>query len=877
MAIIAVAGLTLLLIGLLTVLTLERKTARSYSDAARADLAVESGLAVALGSLMEIAKRDDSLVFRIEDPVQPQVPTPDRPLGYREQFFTYGAIYNNGLWNAIPLFSGANEISLGARELDASLLETQLRTYLGSDAPKLEVDIPNPVFSLPRITAHDQHIPRAKWMEVVPNSGSKDYIMRFAFWVEDLSGRIDGRIAGSEPRKDGLSTSELPLYTFFGETPDARQAALIDKQTSIKTPATVRSLLNEEEAAGVEPYIYYGFPTIDPAMPGPPDTIPYGFGYVKEGEEAPDLNALVASSDVSAIAGQIRDNLPNFEFTRRGGFPNTDNYVDTLAASIVDYADVDSNPTVGSGYRGVDSYPFVNQITDRYMVLPPPSSNPRLIRVRCQTFVELWNPSNQTISGRVQLENVNNVGITAGGQRYMTPRTLRTHPVLAPLTLAPNEHKVIEMFNDGTPGQAAVYEWSSGVQTVSPYLLSGSTTNNYKLNWNNILVDEARNSPGLRRAQGGASVRDSETNAYASGNCPELEPSEGVFGDPRATWYLSRVIRTLNYEANTCWGGRNLLSNISKPMLVSPVVGGSQPGWPDLGPNSPLGQNPGNRANIPAPDGIRRADTGALVPNKSYPPNRPHMAPAKISNIGYYNSLAELGNIYDPAQWRDVDNSTSAADPAAGGGFSLAIGRPEYMRFDAEGKRSAQLLDLFSLKKASASPAIPPYREININTASREALRALMASVILDSDTNISPPLKPPQASQIGDLFADGVIASRNKSPLRSRSDLNRIRINGTGQPFFGNPLVYPEASRPPASWKDSGREELFAKVLNLVTFQGKTFRVVVTGQVVSRTGQIAARSRREFHVNIEPARNPDGSADPNSPPIITRILEREI
>jgi hypothetical protein len=114
MTIIAVAGLTLLLVGLLTVLTLERKTARSYSDAARADLAVESGLAVALATIAEVTVTDGSLVFRLEDPTSPTVTSADRPLGYREQYFTYGAVFENGVWRGIPLFSGADETPMNA-------------------------------------------------------------------------------------------------------------------------------------------------------------------------------------------------------------------------------------------------------------------------------------------------------------------------------------------------------------------------------------------------------------------------------------------------------------------------------------------------------------------------------------------------------------------------------------------------------------------------------------------------------------------------------------------------------------------------------------------------------------------------------------------
>lgn len=874
MTIIAVAGLTLLLVGLLTVLTLERKTARSYSDAARADLAVESGLAVALGAVQEIAMRDDSIVFRLDDPDEPLVPAPERPLNNREQFFTYGAVYENGNWRAVPFFSAASEVPIGSGKLEPLLLADSIQNYVDSADPPLSIKPEeNLIKQIGNVTKHDQNVPRAKFVEV-PTTDPEDYYIRYAYWIEDLSARLDGRLAGSEPRALGLATDEIPLFSFFGESPGDQESTLISNRENLRTSGSSRSLLGDEVSASIEPYIYYGFPPFDPAVPKPAKLIPQGFGYSSAGQPAPDLNEFVTDASVSNISEHIRNNLGDFEFTRQGGLTTQDNYLDTLAASIIDYADSDSDPTKGSTYRGIDSYPFVTQITDRYKVLAPPSGNPSLIRVRVQTFVELWNPSNQTIVGRVKLENVNNVGVAAGGPRMMSTRTLRTNPVLAPITLAPNEHKVLEMFNDGTTGQPVVYEWQSGVPTAPPYTLSGSFSNNYVLFWNNEAVDTARLSPGLKRANGNPSIRDSETNAYASGNCPELEPSEGVFGDPRSSWYLTRQIRALNYEENTCWGGRNILSNINKPMLVSPDPAyPSQPGWPDRGANSPLGSKPGSRGNIPAEDGIRNATTQAMI--RAYPSNQPNMAPARISNLGFYESLSELGNIYDPAQWVDVDNPTGAADSEAGGGITLAIGRPEFSRFDQEGKRAAQLLDLFSLNPVSASSTVVQYRKVNINTASREVLRALMAGVVLEGDLNLSANLSPPQADKIGDLFADAVIGTRRISPLRGISDLNTIRVDGTGEYFFGNREVYPADKRPPNSWSDAGREELFSKVVNLIKFHSNVFRILVEGQAVSPRGGVVGRSRREFHVSVEPARNADGTVDQNSPPVVTRLFEK--
>lgn len=880
MTVIAVAGLTLLLVGLLTVLSLERKTARSYSDAARADLAVESGLAVALASLSEIAGRDDSIVFRIEDPIEPSVTANERPNGLREQFFTFGAVFENGSWRGIPLYSGATAFFPGNRAIATnagSPVLAELTGFLTS----------SPV-ALTTPGLHEHAVPRAKWVDM-PSDPDANTTSRYAWWVEDLGGRIDGRLAGSEPREEGKSAAEIPLFSFFGEAPGGVADNLVSKRDSIRTAGSTRSLLDPVESAAFEPSVHYGFPPIDPSDPVPPRLIPQGFGYVDAGKPAKDLNDYVSRAStggsvevVEEMAEHIRSNLPDFESTRRGGFPNSDGYVETLSASAIDYADTDSNPTIGARYRGIDSYPFVNQIADRYLVLPPPANNPGLIRVQCRTFVELWNPSNKQISGRVQLQNINNVGVTAGGPRYMTPRLLRTNPVFTPIVLEPNEHRVLELFNNGTTGQPVVYEWVSGIPALPPYQLIESTTNNYELYWNNILVDKARMAAQYGRADNNATISQIQDRAYSGGNGVDFEPTEGAYGDPRSTWYLTRRFRRLNYKENTSWGGRNTLTNLNpdKVMLISPDSSyPGIPGWPDRGSNAPLGKIPGGggqstfRPNVPGTSGIVNATTGALV--RAYEPNRPEMAPSRISNLGYFLSPAELGHIFDPAQWTDADNLTSPANSEAGGGITLAIGRPEYKKFDVEGRRAAQLLDLFDAVRPASAPTVTPSRKININTASRDTLRALMADVVLEADAT-KPGVKPPRAARIGDLFADAVIHSRNQAVLRGPSDLNTISLpSGTGR-FFGNREVYAEADRPADSWSDAGREELFAKVLDLVTFGSKTFRIVVAGQVLDQSGRVVSVSRREFHYAIEPARSPDGTVDALQLPVLRSLFVAE-
>ncbi len=726
MTIIAVAGLALLLVGLLTVLTLERKTARSYSDAARADLAVESGLAVALGTLSEIAKRDDSVVFRVEDPIQPTVTvdTDVRPLGFREQFFTYGAVYENGNWRGLPLFSGSQEIGLGPDRINAAPLEAVLRNHIPE------------THDLGRLDEHDQNIPRAKWVDV-PATDPKGYDMRYAFWIEDLSGRIDARHAGSEPVDRRLSTAELDMTTILepGSSKGGVPEAMDKKRDELRTSASVRPILSAGEAKLIEPYIDYYAPD---TYVLPQAVVPQGFGYPDAGKPAPDLNAFVDSKDVTGIADQIDRNLPQLK-NRRGGFLATDDYVHTIAASIIDYADTDSNPTVDTdpatpSYRGVDSYPFVNELFDRYTWIGGTANS---VRIKVETFVELWNPSNQGITGVVFFVNENKHEISVppnGPQKFTDSGTF----VKAGANIPANGFLVLNLGSTEYNFPASSSFPPSGLEFPRP-----TTESNFKLRWNGRIVDIARG--GLQRTDG--TLKFGDNNRKWKGNSsPALDYSIGQSGDPRSSYYVNTWVFANNYDANSNWGGRCLKRGISNTNYNKVRI----QDWADSGSNS----TPGTKAS-----------DGTLPTAVALPANQPDLAPAFISNAGRYHSLGELGNIFDPAQLTNVNSTSPVGNASAGGGFTLAIGRPEFGAFDREGRRSAQLLDLFSIKpEISASSRVG--RPVNINTAPREVLRTLVAGVDLDADPAVSNVL-PPSVDKTGDVFADYVIAQRKVHPLR--------------------------------------------------------------------------------------------------------------
>lgn len=854
MTILAIVSLLVLLVGMIAMLSLEKKTARSYSDATRAEMALESGLSDALSTLSEVSSRDDTLVFRLDDPVEPVTAvTAANPIA-REQFFTYGSVFDTtkNSWRIIPFFSGAVETSPAPatgkpNAPDATALKTALNTYISATGT-------DPIKTLGRLGETATNIPRAKWVELPQITG--DYKVRYAWWVEDLNGRIDGRTAGSEPRNKGLSTNELGIYTLFDTSSNTDVSGpedqLIKKRDVLRTAASCRLVLtNPLESKKIEPYLTYSkVPATTPVVPVP--SIPQGFGYADAGKPAMDLNKAVKAKDVQGIADQITRNLPNFTAIRKGGFPATEDYNKTLAASIIDYADADTNATTGAGFRGVDSYPFVNELFDRYEWVSSSGGN---VQIKVTTFAEFWNPSQQSITGNMEFENQNKhrIKIPPGGDKDFTPVVYSAVTLILP----PNGYQVLQV------GEK-IYEFPTGAFPPSQLTFTTTTTSNYQVKWNGTVVDSARG--GLQRTDG--TLNPGASNRKWKGNSsPALDTSIGQAGDPRASYYINTWVFANNYDENTNWGGRCLKRAISNSNYNEVKMSV----WPDRGSDSTAGTNAGSDAKLPT----------ALA----YPPNQPTMAPDFISNAGVYNNLGELGNIFDPSQWTNVNLTASGPSANAGGGYTLAIGRPEYGRFDSEGLRAAQLIDLFQLPDVTTG-TVPPGAKININTAPREVLRTLVAGVSLNDDP-AQPVLYPAKKTIVGDLFAEAVINTRNNTPLRGLSDLNLIRQdpttprnyttpNAATEPFFGGRMPY-GTTKPADTWDDAGREELFRKVLNLVSFQGKAFRIVVAGEALDKSGNLLGRTTKEIHVLFEPERDAAGVLVPNGKVTIRKIYEKSL
>ena len=452
------------------------------------------------------------------------------------------------------------------------------------------------------------------------------------------------------------------------------------------------------------------------------------------------------------------------------------------------------------------------------------------------------------------------------------------------------------------PGQVDVFNWGSTPPDPNATITfpNASTDNYFVLYWNtgasvtNQGIADSSNG-GLRRnndptvnsspiamsynpynPQTPGSTLDPNKNVWRGNPGPPNDNTSGQFGDPRASWYITDPWPTDNYLTKSYWGGPN-------PNVV-PLH------WPDSG-------HVFGYAGI-QPSGLGQYPTAIMAGATPAPDPKRGISLLSTSNNSSLTSIAELGNVWDPAQltysvgYQDPERripdipSTATRSAIGGGGHTLAIGRPEFSKFDqpsadcltcGNGTRAWQLMDIFSTATGPSNNVTNTVGKVNINTASRDVLRSLAAGILQNRDpavqpssllTNLYPPTSAPAANapsvsvQQADRFADAVINSR---PLLSTSSLSAIR-DSQGRPLFGNPNQYEgdynTNNTPPTEWNDPGREELFAKIYNLATTRSRNFRVFVTGQSLDKNGNVLSTVTKVYHVFVNPIRdnNPGSS-----------------
>jgi hypothetical protein len=368
-------------------------------------------------------------------------------------------------------------------------------------------------------------------------------------------------------------------------------------------------------------------------------------------------------------------------------------------------------------------------------------------------------------------------------------------------------------------------------------------------------------------------------------------------GDPRMAYYNEAPqdpnLYPGNYSPNRRtirWESIYKSDGNTKPKVHGRVLPSE---WPDGGHNSFYGSN-----------GFQTTDVMVLPDDPrfftSLPNPRREEAPMRLSNRGRFFSATELGRVYDPVMWNiamppgpglpwgDVTLNTLAS-PDFGGGNTLRIGRPEHPRFAAApGMHAARLLDLFHAGLSGGaedtranSPFVMILGHVNINTATRDTLKALIAGPLTmdpligrrtteNHETNVrmAPPVQLLD-SETRELPSERVVDAIMRSrPFASPADLAMVR-DASGELIFGNRSLFALGTK--IQWTDSAAEELFARAYEASTVRSRNFRVWVVGQSLAplpagstSPPQILADVRKVFTVFADPGlRDDDGTLNP--------------
>ncbi|MFT3989814.1 MAG: hypothetical protein QM680_00245 [Luteolibacter sp.] len=804
---ILLGGLVVLIVGLCVAGGFEKKTSGNYLAKQQAELAEESALNEVRRIFAEETANDDFLVIggMRDETMNDRTPV--------DLFFARGKVEDGRLkFRYVPLFS-------------AGALPDETESLTVPESGGLKGDEGYRFKALPY-----QDEVGVAWRPVRDEHGKA--VARYAYWVEDLQSRIDPACAGNlkgkagtherealpfpapglnsgKEAKDQPALDQIPLYALDPDATEAEQGefakSLIENRKWLLSPKSGFAFLNlqpplqrdeegrlvEKEARALEeqtsgPLRWYHEKPLVP--------------YLQEiesgmiGKPRLNLNDLLEKKRGEAVdemAEFIDEAYPEFK-ERRGGFP--EDYLKTLAANALDYADGDSEPTLEEGgYRGVDAYPLMSEIALQVNYLGLSIANGRSIMTfRFKMFAELANLTSKPVHGRARLSYeialpLDGIGAGTGDVRFDSPDLLSdaevvTHDLVKigdrywspeiEVSLEPNQYQCYPFYD--LTYRMDVGPASMDLASDTPFSLNEEKGGSgLSLRWND---QEVERIPKILREAGlvfsvkngkiysgfRVGTKDTLTKAALPGMVYDDYP-DMIYntGDPRMNHYLRDAVLDENaYPENASPNRRNIRLDIykadaaNKPKVYARMMPSE---WPDDGHNAAVGSwTPGTS------DKTEMTDARFQFP---YDEKEKNAAPQLISNAGGFYSVTELGRVFDPIMyephfklpadtkslrekgrmpegefsWPDVDGSPVST--FFGGGNTLRIGRPEHPDFlleDHPGMRAAGLLDLFHAGLSRSEDEskrrgllVSIQGHVNLNTATRDVLRALATGTLM--------------------------------------------------------------------------------------------------------------------------------------------------
>ncbi len=650
MILVLLAGMWVLCLSLLSMSAVTQRSSKIRMDELQAEVALHAGLQEIKQVLLSGVESDGFLIIQEETEASDQAPRLHRVhpewVSGRLQYVSR------------PLFSSEQGSVVSSK---LSLPETQ---------PKNE--------AFARLQAHPWFDPIA--LDWIPLHDERNrQIARYAYWIEDLEGYVDPSLdlegvhlhamdASSSPvranrlleNRQLLVSPESSLVAAGFEAPLEREnGRLTDSWADVLERCATVGLRSYEEQPRV-PHLH-------------------GLSPLVMGQPKLNLNDLLMHDSDEAVrdmASWIRKGLPRFE-ERQGGFP--EDYVETLAANALDYADEDPAPRVQSGrYRSIDGQPFISEVVLHLHFQGLERDEDRwVLKWSLRLFAELWNLCTEPIEGgqaRLSYEvnlRPTAVGLGGPGLPFDSPELLddpdqsshalerRGSQYLTPvveISLQPDEYRFhqfaqVDYTIDCVPQLDAagepLPEWFDLVELEHE-------ARGLSLVWNGQEVE--RLARIHRDPHGLANFRTDKRRKTAKACIPGFNYGDYVSrinnpGDPRISHYLRSVAIGENaYPENLSPHRRNIRRRNIYDKDPSPQktrhYGRVMPSqWPDGGHDSVTG-------NFRVTTSDARFPTDQeFWPLSDVPSPQASNAPQRLSKHGRFLSVTELGRVYDPLMW----------------------------------------------------------------------------------------------------------------------------------------------------------------------------------------------------------------------------------
>lgn len=720
---VVVGALLILAVGALLLVGIERNTARSFVDRERAELAARAGFEDVKGLLAKEASNDDFLILQgaenevekldlqnayhdddLADEAKSPAKDDQNEVDPYEEYksptpYLYLARGSGGedkvKYRFLPMFSTAKAPEDSS---PGHLLKTPLAEDLVGEEPE-------------RLKTLSWLKPaKVAWIEI-PDEKDK-IVSRYAYWVEDLQGKLNPIVAGNteglagaptrsaypgpaskpidadEPALNVLAvhaldpkSGDIPVGDITRKIIEGRPAMIspdsILGATAYAAPqirSEVTGLLEDPLAAALERNVS---PAIQDYREQP--VVPYAAGISDKiaGKPKLNLNSLLKDPRPAAVdrfAKWIDDALPDFANKRKGGFP--DDYLKTLAANTFDYADTDKEPSVSvNSYRGLDTYPMLSEIVLKIEYLGYRVQSGRLmLNWRFRLFGELWNMTNHDVEGSASLSyeaalNHTPIGSGTTGIDFDNPEMLRdpkrsSHNLEfrnglffsknIAVRLRPDEYK----FYQFAQVQCSLDVGANNISYKTPFYLQEKLgARGVSVMWNDVETERVerivRDTGDSNNSEGKFVIDTPKTIAKAAlpgaGYGPYGDFINNM-GDPRMSLYFRS--RSMPLSENSV---KNLSPN--RRNVRRSTIYDSDGAQKRLHYGRTL---PGEW-----PDGGHNSPIGSFTPpasielaveptDKAYdnaPAPVKANAPMRISNEGRFYSVAELGNIYDLVMW----------------------------------------------------------------------------------------------------------------------------------------------------------------------------------------------------------------------------------